>query len=131
MSVPHERPAAHAVVTGLIWLLGCQAVGEVAVRVTGIPVPGPVVGMVVLFVALQLRRPHHLAGVFVVSDALLHHLQLLFVPAGVGVVVHLALLRDEAWPVLLGLVGSWLVGLVVVAYVVTLLTRVRRPRSAS
>ncbi len=108
---------------GLTWLLGCQLAGEVAVRLTGAPLPGPVVGMVLLFVLLQLRAPAPDAGVFMVSDTLLRHLQLFFVPAGVGVVVYLGVLHDQAWPIVLGLVGSWLIGLVVVGALVAALGR--------
>lgn len=71
----------------MMWLLGCQLVGEVIARGLDLPVPGPVVGMVVLFVVLQVRRPPATANVFRTSDALLRHLQLLFIPAGVGVEV--------------------------------------------
>lgn len=98
---------------GLTWLLGCQLVGEVLVRVTGLPLPGAVVGMALLFGVLQWRRPDSDAAVFAVGDALLSHLQLLFVPAGVGVVVYLGALRADAVPISVALVGSWLVGLVV------------------
>ena len=41
--------------TGLTWLLVFQCVGEVLVRATGAPVPGPVVGMVLLFALLRWR----------------------------------------------------------------------------
>ncbi len=50
------------VVHGLTWLLGCQLVGETLAHVSGAPVPGAVLGMVVLltvllaFVALRARR---------------------------------------------------------------------------
>lgn len=108
---------------GLTWLLGCQVAGELVVRLTGLPLPGPVVGMALLFALLQVRAPATDAGVFRVSDTLLSHLQLFFVPAGVGVVVYLGVLRDEAFPVVLGLVGSWLVGLVLVGWLVAALGR--------
>lgn len=108
---------------GLTWLLGCQVAGEVLVRATGLPLPGPVVGMALLFGLLQWRRPRADAGVFVVGDLLLRHLQLFFVPAGVGVVVYLGALRDWAVPVSVGLVGSWLVGLVVTGTIVAFLGR--------
>lgn len=107
-------------ITGLLWLLGCQVAGEVVVRVAGLPLPGPVVGMVLLFGLLRWRRPRAGAGVLLVSDVLLSHLQLFFVPAGVGVVLYLGLLQDEALPVSVALVGSWLVGLVVVGWLVAL-----------
>lgn len=110
-------------VNGLLWLLGFQFAGEVVVRLLDLPVPGAVVGMMLLFLALQLRRPAESAGVLRTSDALLRHLQLLFIPAGVGIMTSLALLRDEALPLAGGLVASWLAGLVVVGWTVTLLHR--------
>lgn len=116
-------PAGAEVIAGLTWLLGCQVVGEVVVRVTGLPVPGPVVGMALLFVVLTVRRPAADAGVFTAADALLRHLQLLFVPAGVGVVTYLSLLRSEALPVVGALVVSWLLGLVVAGGLLQLMVR--------
>ena len=44
-------------IAGFIALLVCQLIGEFAVRVAAVPIPGPVVGMVLLLIALQLRRP--------------------------------------------------------------------------
>ena len=44
------------VVHGLTWLLGCQLVGETLAHVTGAPVPGAVLGMVVLLAVLLVRR---------------------------------------------------------------------------
>jgi holin-like protein len=109
--------------TGLTWLLLCQVAGEALVRSTGLPVPGAVVGMVILFGLLQWRRPGDDAGVLRVSAVLLRHLQLLFVPAGVGVVVYLATLRAEIVPVAGALVLSWLAGLLAVGWLVTLTGR--------
>lgn len=110
-------------IIGLLWLLGCELVGEVVVRLTDAPVPGPVVGMVLLYAVLRLRRTPDSSPVVEVGDYLLSHLQLFFVPAGVGVVVYLATLRDHALPVAVGLLGSWLLGLVTVGWVLTLLLR--------
>ncbi|MDP3891627.1 CidA/LrgA family protein [Nocardioides sp.] len=114
-------------INGVMWLLGCQLVGELVVRLLGIPVPGPVVGMVLLFALLQLRRPPEGASVLRTSDALLRHLQLFFIPAGVGVVTFLAVIRDDALPILVAMVVSWVAGLAVVGWLVLLL-RPRRSR---
>lgn len=111
---------------GLLALLACQLVGEIAVRLTGLPIPGPVIGMLVFLVVLQLRRPAADHPLSTVPNKLLSHLQLLFVPAGVGIVVYLAEIRDNALPIAVGLWGSWLLGLVVTGWVVTLLLRVGR-----
>lgn len=109
-------------VDGLLWLLGLQLAGELLVRLVGIPVPGAVVGMVLLFGLLSLRLPargwrRRVRGdVLATSDGLLAHLQLLFVPAGVGVFAYLDVLGDHPVPVAAGLLVSWLAGLLVVAY---------------
>ncbi|EON25480.1 MULTISPECIES: CidA/LrgA family protein [Nocardioides] len=110
-------------INGLMWLLVCQVVGEVAVRLTDAPVPGPIVGMVLLFALLQWRDPDEGAGVLRASDAMLRHLQLFFVPAGVGIVTYLAVLRADALPIVGAMAVSWLAGLLVVGWLVTLMTR--------
>ncbi len=71
----------------LATLLIFQLVGEVAVQLSGLPIPGPVVGMVLLLVALRWREslPDTLCAT---AETLLSHLSLLFVPAGVGIVEH-------------------------------------------
>lgn len=108
-------------INGLLWLLGFQLVGEVLVRSTGLDVPGPVVGMVLLFVVLQVRRPPVTANLFRASDGLLKHLQLLFIPAGVGVVTLLGTVADHPLPLVGALLVSWAAGLLVVGWLTTLL----------
>lgn len=115
------RPASVVFLDGMLWLLGFWFLGEVVVRTLGLPVPGAVVGMLALFVALQVRRPRSDGGLLTAADGLLAHLQLLFVPAGVGIVAFLAVVRDEALPIVGALLVSWAVGLVVVGWTVTLL----------
>ena len=114
---------------GLTWLLACQLAGELVVRLTDTPVPGPVVGMVVLFLALEVRRrrgaPTDDAAVLRVSDVLLRRLQLFFVPAGVAVVVYAGAIRSDALPIAVGLVGSWLIALALVGWATQLLGRSR------
>lgn len=79
---------------GITVLLLYQLAGEVTVLLLKVPVPGPVVGMVLLFVTLVVRRQVH-ESMHAASATLLGHLSLLFVPAGVGVIVHLDMIRDE------------------------------------
>jgi len=102
------------VINGLMWLIGCQLVGELVVRTLDVPVPGPVVGMVVLFGLLQLSRSGDDATVVRAADGLLQHLQLFFVPAGVGVMAYLATIREDAVPIIGAMLVSWLVGLALV-----------------
>ncbi len=103
-------------------LLLYQLVGEVLARAVHAPVPGPVVGMVLLFVTLLLRRgiPSDLETT---AQRLLQYLSLLFVPAGVGVMVHLQLLQNEWLPILATLLASTVVTMSVTALTLGLLLR--------
>ncbi|HEY1926877.1 MAG TPA: CidA/LrgA family protein [Caulobacteraceae bacterium] len=109
----------------LALLLGCQLAGEALRRAAHLPVPGPVVGMLLL-AALLLARPQPHPKVEQkqppseldrVSGTLISHMGLLFVPAGVGVIAQLPLLRGQWAPVIIGLLGSTLIGLLVTALV--------------
>jgi holin-like protein len=103
------------VIAGLLALLACQLAGGFLARLLELPVPGPVLGMVFLLAWFQVREPAPDAGVVRVSEGLLKHLQLLFVPAGVGVVQYLSVIGASAVPILLGLFVSWFLALVVTA----------------
>lgn len=113
------------IVSGLTWLLGCQLVGEVVAHLTGAPVPGPVIGMAVLLLVLVVRRTPDDSSVHAAADALLPHLQLMFVPAGVGLVAYGAVLREDGAAIAVALVGSWLLALAAVGWTAQLLTRER------
>jgi holin-like protein len=99
-------------------LPGC---GEVLVRLTGLPLPGPVLGMLILVFALRLDVVR--APVAVVADALLAHLSLLFVPVGVGVMTHMGLLSTYGLRMLVAIVLSTWIGLLVTALVLRALLR--------
>ena len=97
-------------------LLACQLAGEVIRLAIDIPVPGPVIGMALLFGGLVLKGSVP-EGLSAASSGLLQHLALLFVPAGVGVITHIGLLKAEWQPVAAALVGSTLAAIVVTALV--------------
>ena len=117
---PEARPPQTAVaptgiqaLRGLACLLVLQAAGELVSRALTLPVPGPVVGLLLLLIALRLpplREP-----VAAAAQALLAHLSLLFVPVGVGVVAHLALVGAHGSRLLVVIVLSTWVGMVVTA----------------
>lgn len=103
-------------------LLVFQLVGEVIARGLALPIPGPVVGMLLLTGALYLRKevPPTLKHT---AQTILQHFALLFVPAGVGIMVHLALLQQEWLAILITLLVSTLVTIVVTALVMRFLLR--------
>ncbi|MDG4649198.1 CidA/LrgA family protein [Roseibacterium sp. SDUM158017] len=86
-------------------LLGCQLIGEVAARGAGLPVPGPVLGLALLILALRLRPA--LAGTLRPTvGVILANLSLMFVPAGVGVIGNLEVLSDDWFALLVILTVS-------------------------
>lgn len=89
-------------------LLACQLAGEVLARALHLPVPGPVIGMVLLFAVLLWRGRPAPEGLGTTADGLLGNLGLLFVPAGVGVVLHLPLLARDWAPLSLAVVAGTL-----------------------
>jgi holin-like protein len=101
-------------IQGFLIILGCQLIGELIVVLLGLPLPGPVLGLVFLLIGLLLigRIPD---SVRQVSSGLLANLSLLFVPAGVGLVLHFDLLAEEWWIILLALIFSTLLAALVTA----------------
>ncbi|MCO5133021.1 MAG: CidA/LrgA family protein [Phyllobacteriaceae bacterium] len=115
----------------------CQLAGELAVTATGVPLPGPVAGMVLLFLFLVIRNrfvagtggdeaqaadgvPADLARV---ADGLLSHLSLLFVPAGVGIMAHFSLLKEDWLPLSVAIAGSSALTIAVTAWLMTVIPR--------
>ena len=108
---------------GLTILLLFQCAGEVIVHALGLPFPGPVLGLLLLFLALVLRGgdvPKDLADA---GHGILRHLSLLFLPAGVGVMLYWRTLSDSLAPIVVVLLVSTIVTIAVTALVVRALSR--------
>lgn len=138
-------------VRGLLALVSCQLAGDFVSRALVLPIPGPVLGMALLLGILLVlgargrpgrtrrrarseaaptggrRRLPGAEGTSVdrAADALIRHLQLLFVPAGAGIVVYLPELARSWRPVLGGLVLAWLATLLVSAAGAALVLRLQ------
>ena len=103
----------------LTTLLLFQLIGEFLSRVLNLPVPGPVIGMLLLFATLWLRDGPS-KDLRHTSQNLLQHLSLLFVPAGTGIMAHLNRVADEWLPLALSLLISTAAALAVSALVMKL-----------
>lgn len=117
---------------GIAILLFCQLCGEVIVRLAGWPLPGPVLGMLLLLFWLMRRgRSYH--DLDLSADGLLKYLALLFVPAGVGVMVYLDAIGQTWMKLAVTLLGSAVVTLVVTGLTMQwmLRRRKREPRDAA
>lgn len=104
----------------LTLLLLFQLAGEAIALFFALPVPGPVIGMGLLFTALALR-----GGVAPdlrqTAQNLLQHLSLLFVPAGVGVMLHVERIASEWLPIVVALIVSTFAAIAVTALVLRVL----------
>jgi holin-like protein len=97
----------------LFWL----SVGEIAARSGLLPLPAPVTGLILLYAELAVRGrlPEDLG---VLADRVLQFLGMLFVPAGVGVIAYLDVLKAEALPILAAVIGGTAITLLVTMVVV-------------
>ncbi len=103
-------------VAGFAWLLVFQLAGEVLVRSLQLPVPGPVVGMLLLLLVL-IWRGEPGENLRSAGQGLLANLSLLFVPAGVGIMVHGHRIAAEWQALVAAVIGSTVLGLAVTALV--------------
>ena len=105
----------------LTLLVSCQFIGEIVARGLGLPIPGPVVGLILLLVGLVVRagtgRGGPGAALTSTANGLLGNLGLLFVPAGVGVVTQLGVLGRSFVPVAVSILVSTFIGLMVTGWV--------------
>jgi len=113
---------------GFTWLLVFQCLGEALARVAELPVPGPVLGMALLL-AFLLLRGRAIDSMTVTADGLARHLSLLFVPAGAGVMLHVAQIEAE-WVPIVAAIGVSTV-LAIASTAVTFQWLVRRQERAS
>jgi holin-like protein len=116
-------------INGMAMLLCFQLLGSVIVLLLGLKIPGAVLGMFLLFITMLLIRkvPDSLDQT---ASYLLKHLSLLFIPAGVGVVVHLQRIGSEWFAIVTTLFVSTLVGMAVTAWVMQWTMRMMQGREA-
>ncbi|TCS33477.1 holin-like protein [Paucimonas lemoignei] len=98
-------------------LLLFQLVGEVIAHGFNLPIPGPVIGMLLLLLYLLLNRDA-VEKLAPTANGLLRHLSILFVPAGVGVLLHGQRIVTESLPIIAALIVSTILGMVVTALVI-------------
>jgi holin-like protein len=112
-------------------LVGLQLVGEALRQTLHLPLPGPLIGMVLLTMLLVARGSAGAAAERAIPPSLLSaanglivNMGLLFVPAGVGIIAELDVLRREWLAILAGLVVSTVLGLIVTGLVMHHVSRI-------
>jgi putative effector of murein hydrolase LrgA (UPF0299 family) len=113
-------------IRGIAALLLFQLFGESLVFLTGLNIPGPAFGLVLLFLALQATRrlgAGTRAPLEQAADGLLANLGLLFVPAGVGVVALWGMVESQGGAIGVVLALSGIATLVVTVWTFLLARR--------
>jgi holin-like protein len=116
----------------ILALLAFQCVGDEIASVASLPVPGMVIGTILLFSALGLRKWKlgNDRAVPVALERLANHLHgnlgLLFVPAGVGVTANINVVQRDGLVLIFVVVISTAITIIVTSTVVAW-----RPRAAA
>ena len=118
-------------------LLGCELLGELLRRALHLPIPGPVIGMLMLAAGMALFEQNNetpagaapVSALDRIAGALLKHMGLLFIPAGVGIIAEARLLRQEWLPIMAALVASTVLSLAVTGLIMHRLSQRGRPAS--
>ncbi|UFU01812.1 CidA/LrgA family protein [Ruania suaedae] len=115
---------------GLAALAACLLLGELLVAVTGLRLPGTVLGLVLAVAGLALAHRRRHPAVRVLRESALtvarpanRHLQLFFLPAAVGITSSVARVAEQLVPLMLALVATFLLVLVVIGHLAQRLLR--------
>lgn len=103
-------------IAAIATLLVCQLLGECLRLLTGMPLPGAVTGMFLLF-AWMLIRPVERPTLERVSAWLTAHLSIMFVPAAVGIMQEGPVLARQGVAIVVATVVSTLLTIAVTAIV--------------
>ncbi|GEO99753.1 CidA/LrgA family protein [Methylobacterium haplocladii] len=127
-------------IVSLALILLAQLLGEVVAHGSGLPVPGPVLGAVLMFGFLLVRDRYHRSAERMLpkplvqgelegtAKGLLAHLSLMFVPAGVGIVGRLDVLAANGLALAVVLLVSVVLTLSATALTFVAVSRLVRPR---
>ncbi|HEY4345658.1 MAG TPA: CidA/LrgA family protein [Parvibaculum sp.] len=100
-----DRRRILSCVLAFLVLVACNEAGGFIAAMLHLPVPGTVIGLLILLAALLvLRRVPE--GLREMAVLLLGHLNLFYVPAGVGVLAYVALIRQDLWPIVIVMFAS-------------------------
>tara|TARA_B110000967_G_scaffold71227_1_gene73709 strand:- start:139 stop:519 length:381 start_codon:yes stop_codon:yes gene_type:complete len=100
-----------------------QLLGEAIQKIFEINIPGPVIGLILLllsFIIFSKKLTHSkkiIKEISVTSNQIINYLSLLFVPIGVGVVMHINYLGDNLFKIFSIIIIGTLATLVFTAFV--------------
>jgi holin-like protein len=107
---------------GYLKVFAYLCAGEIIIRLTGWPIPGPMVGLVLMLCDFSFngRADREVEQIF---DGVSKHLAILFVPAGAGVIAYGAILNNGLPLILIAIIIGTTVTMVITAFLFQLIHR--------
>lgn len=96
-------------------IFGCLALGDLIVWITGIELPGSIIGMLLLTAFLQMKLIK-LESVKGIADFLVGNMGFFFVPPGVALMLYFDVIKAEFWPIVIATLVSTVLVLVVTGH---------------
>ncbi|WP_064607537.1 CidA/LrgA family protein [Streptobacillus moniliformis] len=101
------------IIIGLLYILFFSFIGQSLSKIINLPIPGSVIGLILFFLALQFKIVK-LESVETTSKFLVDNLAILFIPAGVGIMISFKHIKDIWVSILLICLFTTILSLVVV-----------------
>ncbi|OOS05008.1 holin-like protein [Moraxella cuniculi DSM 21768] len=114
---------------GILVIFACLFVGQVFIAWTNLPLPPSVIGLLLLFLALQFGLVK-LSTVEKLAKVMLDYLVLLVIPACISIMQYLQIIRDDLWVLLVGVFVSTVLVLLSSAYSYGWLRRLQKRQLA-
>lgn len=105
----------------------CLFLGAITRKIINYPIPEPVYGMLYLFIALNFNILKT-EDIKKTSDGILKNLAFLFVPAGVGVLAHVDLIRGKIFQIIILVILGTLISMAITGLLVQFLQRRKNAR---
>lgn len=92
---------------GFLIVFGCLFVGEIVIHITKLPLPPSIIGLLLLFLLLSLKKVE-LSKVQSVAKTMLDYLAFMVVPICISIMQYLDIIKADAIPLLIGTIVSTL-----------------------
>ena len=103
-------------------ILGIYLVGELISTSLHLPIPGNILGLVILFILLCTKIVK-VDNISTVTNFLLDHLAFFFIPAGVGLMASLGIIKSTWWQLLIGCIVTTIIIIGVTGIIVQAISR--------
>lgn len=117
-----------SLVLSLSIIFACLLVGELLAALFGLPLPGSIIGLVILTVLLQTKVVK-VEWIEKTANVLIKYMSFFFIPPGVGLICYLGLLKAQWCPIVVSCVVSTLFVLASSALVYKLALKVFKNKS--